>query len=146
MKTSNKLTGKLSVSRVTSSHRPHFIALELTDDASGCVVIKVEIDMVEYGNIVSGLSYRPCEFEFNDSGVIGKRVEHKREKVYIPDKLPYDSTKRLAILKQHSTQFETDGWKAQLSSTMRIVDDVDDHGTYVYVPFIRYVDAKKEML
>lgn len=127
------LKGNLSITRPHYSDGTKLIHINLTDESSGCQVVEIRLSPEQFAEVLVGSSQRGCEFDFNDSGVIGKIREYKEEIVPRPKKYK-DKEEVAEILKP----FEIDGWKGHKE------DVTNSHlwvGTgNVMVGFHRYVE------
>lgn len=132
-----QLSGKLSINRITHSDRKGTIRITLTDEASSCQAVEIEIGLGEFADCLTGLGHVGCSFEWNDSGVIGSFHQHKEESI------PYPSFRRddTEALTTYLAPYETDGWRARRG------DVFNGHRRsqgMVSVTFTRYVDEKGE--
>lgn len=68
------LKGKVSISRIKSNKEEDTVVITLHDELSGVKVIDIEIGMLEFAQVITGLSYIECEFNLNTSGTVGKNA------------------------------------------------------------------------
>lgn len=138
MKSKNKiLNGTLSISNPTSNIEPYsWIEIRLRDELSNTIVAVARLLFEDFAKATVGRSEVPCKFEFNDSGLIGKKREHKVETVR------FDSAKVFGMSDKQKRKllkpFEIDGWQGDF-------DDLLNHYNFtqngVRVHFQRWVDA-----
>ncbi len=103
------LKGSLSIGR-TGRSDDKAIRIELNDADSHCTAVLVRMGLPEFAECITGMGHADCEFEFNDSGVIGMLAQSKTEMVPVPSSHPRgdEEWKRKAL-----APFEVDGWKAR---------------------------------
>jgi hypothetical protein len=135
------LKGSISIKHPHFSDGRQLIHIELIDEKSACPAIEVHLGLADFADALTGRGLVECDFDFNNSGVIGMVYEHKEELVPIPEMLFRDDDKRIAEV---LAPFEVDGWKG------RTRDLVNHHchsrkGTqnYASVVFTRHVPAKE---
>lgn len=131
------LKGKVSINRTSSNYKDDYITIELTDDSSGCTVTNIEISMQEFALAVTGLSARPCEFEWYTNCPVGKRREIKTEIVEVPT---YDTRE---VASKYLKPYEIDGWIGYVSdigNMHRRVQSAKDGWSGFRVTFTRFVD------
>lgn len=120
------------------------ITIELTDELSGCIAVKVEVAGEEFMNALFSMAIRPCTMLFNDSGVVGMKSEHKQEHVFVPDG---DYKQRKTIAAKALNPHEVDGWKGDKDDCQnnhrRVKSEVRSgvKGYVMNVTFRRYVVA-----
>jgi hypothetical protein len=131
------LKGKLHIGRPQSSDGRQYMIIEVTDDNSHCEAISLE-------NFTKAITseYTDCEFDFNSSGVIGKKREWKIVPLTFGE-LPYEKDLlKNAVLAQVNWE-EVDGWKCDwytvLESRHKFQVNYDKHTTTIQVGFVRYV-------
>lgn len=137
-----KLTGKISIART----RNDAIWIRVEDEISQMRVIEVEMTPEVFGNVVTGLGYQPCEFDFNDSGLVGMKAENKTEIVTLPPgESPYGMSEGRE--REILSPYCVDGWRPRwgdLSNGHNIVrpkkGEKDDGVTRMAVVFFRHVD------
>lgn len=125
-----KYQGSVTISRVSSSSRD-YVSITLKDDLSRCEVVEIKLSILEFGEALSGLALRPCEFEYSPETPVGKIRETKTELVTVPS----SDHARDAV-----AAFEIDGWigyDADASNSRCRTAD----GRY-RVSFHRFVDAE----
>lgn len=136
------LKGSISISRPQYSDGRKQIEITLIDERSACQAIEVHIGMEAFAEALTGLGRVACDFDFNNSGVVGMVYEHKTEIVPIPDSLYRDDDKRVSEV---LSLFEKDGWEGCRS-------DVTNHHhhsrkgdqLFARVTFTRHVPATEE--
>lgn len=133
-----KLAGTLSITRPTTSG-DDMIEISLKDNDSRLRPVIISISPHELSMALTNLSERPCVFEFNDSGLIGKVREHKTEKVYCPNEFRLDDAMVAACLAHH----EVDGWQGRRYDMGNHYNrGQDENGTYQTVVFERWVEKE----
>ena len=138
MKINNKiLIGALSISNPTSNVAPYsWIEVRLSDDLSSTLVAVARLSLEDFAKATVGRNEVPCTFEFNDSGLVGKKREHKVETVSFDSVKTFgmSDNQKKALLKP----FEVDGWQGDF-------DDLSNHHNFtkngVRVRFERWVDV-----
>lgn len=131
-----KLPGNISIKRMQGGREETPVRIELIDQESGCVAAYIHMGLEQFASALLGLSHIKCEFEFNDSGVIGMTAQNKEEKVPVP---PYSSRQK-GWQKIALAPYEIDDWKARGG-------DIDNHhctvrtkdGEFQRVVFFRHV-------
>lgn len=144
-----RLKGKLTISRV-HSHKEDWITIRVEDELSHCQMIEVQVGLAEFAEALTNLACRPCMVEFNDSGVIGKRREHKTESIFFPDaEVRHGTYGRDAGIRKILAAHEIDGWKARDDDatnhhrmTYNAVDAAGRKGYTAEVSFVRHVDVE----
>lgn len=149
------LQGKLTISRMTSNfNNPRPIRITLKDDLSSCEVVEINLSLEAFANAITAAGFQPCEFEFNASGVVGKKREHKTEVVFIPNKIGYkkgNNGDRKAV-QPYLAPYEVDGWKGRASDALNSHNwDREqrsppkgakvDSGNWTTIVFERWVDV-----
>ena len=141
-----ELPGKITINRWSSNREPQYgISIEIQDRISGCILIKVEMTLEEYALASTGLAYQPCQFSYNDSGVIGKKREIKVELVIIKGER-YGEISAEAITKAFEP-YEIDGWKGSICDAKNHKNDVtlyNGPGVQRRVTFIRYIETEPD--
>jgi hypothetical protein len=130
----------------------HFRVLDVL---SGCEVVEVALDNAAFADLMAGRGRTPCTFDFNVSGKVGMRREHKILAVFVPT-FPWGNDaasrrKRRKIIALAMIPHESGGWQA------RITDAENHHnhagpehehegvkGCFVRIVFERWVDADPE--
>lgn len=153
------LNGHISISRVSSNTQGEFVQITVTDDASHCQLIEVEMDMTHFAEALMNLSHRPCLIEANDGPHIGMLSENKTELVPIPKDIYFPFTSLHGRSKDYEKKerasnarmdevlapFEIDGWRASRGESAdyrnmhRHVRSENGIG-YFNIGFRRYVD------
>lgn len=106
------LKGNITISRPHRSDGLKTVEIRVLDASSGCEAISIVVPLDGFAEALMGLGHIACEYELNDSGVIGKTHEHKTVIIKIPDG-EYNQKKRLAVIKLACAAIEVDGWKAR---------------------------------
>jgi hypothetical protein len=102
------LPGQLTITRTMNGRDDQFpITIRLTDGSSGVQAVEIHISLADFAETLTGLAHVPCEFEWNDTGTVGKVHEHKKEIVWIPRGAETDGVIAAAL-----APFEVDGWRA----------------------------------
>ena len=142
-----ELKGTLSINRVCSNKEETYVSLNLNDENSHCNVVEIKISMKEFAQAVTGLNKQPCSFEYNNSGVIGRKKEYKKELVALPN-FPYNVTDD--VVKAALTQYETDGWQASVydaKNHKNIIKYDSENKINIYdIGFVRYIEDKTVIL
>lgn len=106
------LKGELSISRPQFSDGRDVIHINLIDERAGSQAVEIHIGLADFAKALTGMGHVDCDFDFNDSGVVGTCHEWKEELVPIPDMLFRDDDKRISAI---LNPLEVDGWKARRS-------------------------------
>jgi hypothetical protein len=142
-----KLKGKITISRPRGSG-DQMATIEIIDQLSGCVAVGVEMPLQEFADALMGAGHVECDIEFNDSGVVGKKREVKRETVYIRGNR--QSKDRAANVAAAFGKFEVDGWEGRRDDVENFHRRVSGSpppgmdGEFYNVTFIRFVDPPPE--
>src|SRR5574339_150006 len=104
----DKLKGKIHIGRCQSNMEPDFISIELQDDTSHCRAVSIKLSLVDFAKCITSQMV-DCEFDWNNSGVIGKKREHKTIDITFPS-LPYNRKDAEAIVMPIVKEYEKDGW------------------------------------
>lgn len=137
-------TGGISISRCTST-KGMVCRIEVNDELSNCRILDLELNFESLGNAMTGLAEQPVRFRlYAKSSRIGKRYEHKRERVKIPDPrhLWTKTDENVAILKEVLKPYEVDGWEARIDDAFNqhCYGKQTDDGFEVTIVFNRWVD------
>jgi len=123
--------GKLTISRVSGSSEYVYIAID--DELSG-LRIEARLSIAEFGQAITGLSYRPCEIELPDHP---EQLGMTKERIQL--KVPfegYDRDKARAVIVAHCPYgYEPD---LSLSSQNSI------RGGFVSTSAVRWVEGKDD--
>lgn len=138
--------GGLSISRCTSPHGTT-CRIEVNDSLSNCRILDLELSFEALGNAITGLAEQPVKFRlFATSDRIGKRYEHKTERVVIKRNWIRTKTdENVAAVQEAVKPYEVDGWEARIDDAFnqhcqgRQVDD----GYEVSIAFNRWVEVTK---
>lgn len=112
------LQGRLNISRprcVCGIRPRELVELSVGDEASGCVAVEVDIDLADFALALFGRGDVSCAFRFNDSGLVGKRREHKVIAVCVPDS---EHTRRAKTVRRAVALYEEDGWQGRDEDAM----------------------------
>jgi len=117
------------------------IHIVVRDNMSNCQAIDIVMSLEDFGKAIMGLTGVPCDFEFNDSDLIGKKKEIKYE---LLPKIDVDIfVDRDSLLKQYKREIlpecEVDGWRVRESD---LFNHHNWRGNKVRVLFERPVDEK----
>ncbi len=137
-----KLTGKLTISRISGGDDDDRISITFEDGPSGCEAIEIRCTPEAFALALTGLACQPAVADFNDGGAVGKKREWKWVTVFRPDSLGYSpKPERLAEL---LSPFEVDGWKARTSDLANSHNRIAARkgGAEYKVLFERYVPAE----
>ena len=138
------LPARISISRPSRGDGKQYIKIEILDDKSHCQAVEVQIGYAEFAQALTGLGHIECQMEFNDSGIIGKKREHKSMIVKIPSFLSSDK-KYAKALRAVLEVYEEDGWRAYDSSAVNPhnwtkTQEREEGFHNVNVTFTRYVE------
>lgn len=135
-----RLKGSLIMSRPSYSDGREAMSIRLTDEDAGVGVVEIEMSHPEFVKALTS-SNGECEFEFNDTGTVGKLRERKQEIVVLPEGSSfYDLTSKgkAEIL----GRLAVDGWrprKDDLTNRHRQTKTADGRDQ-VSVTCVRWVD------
>ena len=101
------LKGSLRISRPQYGDGRKQIEITVIDERAACQVIEVHVGLEAFTEALTGCS-ADCDFDFNNSGVVGMVYEHKTESVPIPDMLFREEDPRIF---EALVPFEVDGWE-----------------------------------
>lgn len=104
------LKGKLTITRVDGNVNESRMCIRVEDVLSGCEAVEVTCGIEAFAFALTAMASQPCDVEFNDSGVIGKKRETKEEVVHVP---AHDYRGRDAAYAEALKPFEVDGWVAR---------------------------------
>lgn len=133
--------GKLTISRPQRSDGKATVEINLVDASSTCEAVSIIVHVDVFAEALMGMGYQPCEYEFNDSGVIGKTREWKTEKVTVPE-CSWEPKKFEPIIRKAFEPFEVDGWKGRIEDARnhhKLVGRNKDGSSVHTVLFERYV-------
>lgn len=135
-----ELTGKLSITRQRSNSIDR-VAIKVVDETSHCQAVEIYVDLATFAEALLGMGYMPCQYEWNDSGAVGTKREHKTEIVTISGR-SLDAARADAAI----SALEVDGWlgrRGDAANHHNVVDwGHDDTGVKVRVTFERWLDAE----
>jgi hypothetical protein len=142
-----KFNGRISISRYSSNKAPfHGIQIDVQDDTSAQMVLRMDISIEEFGNAITGLGYRPCECELPANFErIGKKLEVKTIEVditEIKDSWNMSSDEWQEALTIVTNSHVKDGWQPSLDDRPNFHRRTQKNGRTMYrVDFFRYVDS-----
>lgn len=139
-----RLKGKLVISRPTYSDGDHEedVRIELTDEIAACRAVEISIPLADFARCLVGSLYVACEFDFNDSGNVGKVYEHKTEAVPLPD---FGSHRRKGWAALAIRPFEVDGWIGYVKDAENHHQQFQKNGKwFASVTFHRWVDREHQ--
>lgn len=133
------LKGKITIGK-TSSRDGDYVMIELEDSLSHCRVVEVRMSIEDFGQAILGLACQKCEFDLNDSGVIGKTHEYKEEVVPVPDDFNSHGGNFEKLAAKALAPFEVDGWVGR-KEDLKNFHRVERKGNKISyrVSFVRYV-------
>lgn len=138
---SNLLAGKLSISRVHSSHdgvshHGDYMNITIVDESSRVQFVDVQVDIKTFMDVLTGLARQPCEFELRQSELVGMIKEYKSLLVPKPE---WNASEE--DIDEILAPFEVDGWTATR-------ENIENHHNYrgdkVQVSFHRFVEPTPE--
>lgn len=104
--------GTISLSRTHGGGHGALIHISIIDQISRTEFFDGFMSVEDFGNMITGLGFRPIEFEFRPDRV-GMRPENKVEIVDRPKS--YDSKTKQNEIDKALAPFEVDGWRADRS-------------------------------
>jgi hypothetical protein len=134
--------GKLTIGRTGSNRGDDHVTIRLEDRPSSFEVVEIRVNLAEFADALMGRGYVSCNYKLNPSPNIGKRGEHKTEKVLIPDRAYGEDEDRAATIRRAIEPFEVDGWSGR-------DEDADNHhrwtdrgegGIWTQIVFERWID------
>ena len=138
--------GKITISRMSSTHGDPWIAISITDARSGCLLTEVKMTPHNFGEALGGLGFVPCEFDFWPNAPIGKIREVKT--VTVPFERPSSKdVNRHQFVTVRMKTYLVDGWE------MMKWDEYFNHHRHGYdedgysvvsMTLERYVDAPQD--
>lgn len=142
---SEKLNGSLSIVQVANGK----ISIELTDSASHCTFVRVEVDRNDFVDAMFGLAQRQVKFETRCLEHIGMKKEIESVELTLTAreiksaKLDrFDKTKIEAWLIQNK---QRKGWNLNSSlSSQRSIEPTDKNGLTIRFSYFRYTKIKQE--
>lgn len=108
------MKGSITISRPRGSHGPEMVYVELTDELSGTRVVTAKIPVEQFADVLFGMAYTPCVFDFYPE-LVGLKYEHKEE--FVPFDNPgyfQPGEEREKVAAKVFTPFEMDGWKGRV--------------------------------
>lgn len=136
-----KLQGKITISRPQWSDGTETITIRLQDENSRIEFVEARMTLQAFAQAITGLGHRDVELEMHGLDLVGKRIEHKEELVFVPGESYEPRHKKFAQMAIEA--FELDGWKGSLrdaDNSKRIAERRSDGNVYT-VGFVRYVQA-----
>lgn len=133
-----ELKGKITISRVQGSNLTESVWIEITDEMSGCRLLKVMAEPAIFAEALLGLAYQPCSLEYYAECPAGKKRQVKTELLPRPKDVKYAYRKEAG--REMLEPYEVDGWEGS-------VDDLFNHHRWrqadkVEVGFHRFVDVE----
>ena len=144
------LQGKLTIIRTRSNQSDGYVAVQVKDMLSGCEVIEARISLAEFVEALFGAGFRQCEFDLNDSGVVGKQHEHKQVEIFIPSDLSHRTDEGAAGIRAAIAVHEVDGWRGRDEDARnshrwtRTPTPKGQEGHWMMIAFHRWVDAESK--
>lgn len=136
------LKGKLHIGRPQCSDGSEYMVIELRDENSGCQAVEIRCSLADFVKAITSQSV-DCDFEYNFSGVVGKKHEYKSVPITFPQEMPYDKNELAKIVFPVAASYEMDGWKVDkytvLESRHKFIRNWDKKDTTINVGFNRYV-------
>lgn len=105
-----KLQGTMIISRPQDSTGREYMSLQFVDETSHVQFLEVEIELDAFTRALTSQT-QPCTLELRGLQRIGATLEHKTERIKIPERLPRDGSQD----DQYLQPFEVDGWSAHRS-------------------------------
>ena len=138
------LDGQLAISKISQSNGEKYISIEVKDNKSRSVAIRVRCDLLSFAEAITGLGYVDCKAELNDSEIIGKEHQIKDEIVTFPCHSYQCKNKEswLLIVEGALAPYETDGWKGRVEGAdnqHRWIGKNLEKGFTARITFERYV-------
>ncbi len=133
-----KLKGKLTICMQNER-----VEIEITDAASDCRILELEIDKSVFVDALATRADRPCDLDFNEKCPVGRIRQHKVEQVFLPFACK-EAKESILIASGH----EKDGWIGSSrdlgNPNRRSKGEVCADGNWYDVGFTRFVDAETE--
>lgn len=132
--------GKLTISRVRSSHDDGYVEISVVDEISGCRAFTVRCSVLDFSEALMAHGFRECEFR-TGSIHVGKKREIRD---IVLKKPPYDCKDDEAAcekwVRKYAPKELTNGW--QINNHR----DLTNHHNWVgqdkvRITLIRFVDA-----
>ena len=126
-----KMNGTITISRQSDG----LIHVAIMDSDSFTYVCEAVISKEVYAEVVTGMGYRPCDLEYNDSPNIGKIREHKAVVVPQPKNsydMKEDDIMEYLLSIPEIADLINDGWIASCKDLI--------NGNKKDVGFVRYVE------
>ncbi len=137
----DKLKGKLHIGFPRGSG-PEYVMIQVQDGTSHCQAVEIRVSYEDFTRALSSMSV-DCDYDFNMSGVIGKKSEYKTVPVVFKEEVPYDKDELRAMVLPRVTVLEVDGWKVDwytiLESRHKFYRQMDKGITTIDVGMRRYV-------
>lgn len=133
-----RYAGRLTISRVHSSHEGDYVEISLVDDTSHTQPVKIHVSLQAFAEALMGSGDRPCTFEWRPSRV-GKIHETRKQIVPYHGYYRHGSAEERRAKADALAPFEVDGWRGNPSDLGNMHRSLGD-GQY-RVLFARYVDA-----
>lgn len=128
------LQGTISIGRYHSGSGESSCYIDVTDELSNITFLRLRLTPEALGEALTGLSQRPCVFEFYGD-YVGKRMEIKDEWIHVIDSYGHDVKEQML---EQAPAFEVDGWTLHNSMTSKRLEPKKGK---LAVTFVRWVDA-----
>lgn len=137
----DEYTGTMSISPVTCNQRPDFVSIRVREDRSSVEFFEAEVEMAEFGALITGLSGQPIRFQVRGADRLGMDLETKTEFVPCEEYPRHDDN---AAKDRALAPFEVEGWSARRSDLGNSHCSSERDGVPGYhVVFRRHVPAKE---
>lgn len=134
------LQGKIVISRSSGRPNDRPFTIRLEDTLSGCIVVEIEMTHQEFADAITA-HYTTCQFDFNDSGAVGMKLETKTEVVKF--KGGWDDRKDKREAMKALKPFEVDGWEGRVSDLFNVHNWVGGKSDLYRVSFHRHVPVEQ---
>ena len=133
------MQGKISINRRYSNQKVNpDIIISVVDESSSVHFLEIVVEPEIFGLVVTGESYKECEFELANIERIGKKHEHKTEEISLPDNYFTFRKNNEDGVKQYLAQFEVDGWMASTYDFMNS-NRIKHSTNTIIIGFDRYI-------
>jgi len=110
-----EMKAKVTISRRTNTVGSGCIAISIDDDKSGLKVVEVEMELIDFAQAITGLSYCKAAYRNSQSQYTIDNIMKKREvkSVYVdkPNVFDKDEMKRIVIKSVLDSGVLVDGWE-----------------------------------
>lgn len=139
MNSEKKLKGSISVGKVSGYDR-NFVSIELTDELSRAVVVRVDLDLEQAARAILFSHTEPCEYILPGADVAGMKRIHETLKIRVPDEVK-DVDARRQYVRDELREAINEGWDVHF-------DDITNHhrwtGGTCSVHVTKLVDPESE--